>query len=645
MEGILFKIEAKDNFSNVTSQAKTEIKEIGGTANESSTSVSNFGSKMTSLVGITTAVVAGVAAVGAEMYKLVQVYGEAEQVQIKFNFAMQQFNIGQTTQRQLEQLAVDMQKLVGISDETTKSAIALGLQMGIESEHIERATKVAIDLSMALGVNLETAMRMLARGTEGNIGALSRYIPALRELNLESASTEEILNAVEQRVGGISEMMSGSVLAHTNRLKESFGELKEEIGRGLAPAINSLVSGLSTYIEKMTTVIKQHNDFAEIQKSAAFQALYAAQSQAVYEKAIKEGWIGDFTRLSVELEKVRQRVAAEVNKWNAYQSGVKTETTTETPTIVENAIITELKAQIKALEAKVNDLQKQIDNLKTTAGDKSTAKKIETYFLPIPDIFKFYMNNMYQDFIYICESTASQVSDSVVEVIEADAYDLMAETEEIIKNYYKQNKEKKKEEEKEKEEEKFNTAGFASSIFGLDFSSIEGFLVSLAMATDTIQMIGGLIQPLITMVSSILYPVLVALIPLFDLVYSILGPLLKLFVPILAVLAAIVNNLIETFKAFGLLVYYIVTFQWGKISSIKPNYMTTSDINAIIATANAGISGATTTTTTGTGASYTAAATYHINVYVNTAALVGDTGLDEFAMLIWEKINLAKARE
>ncbi len=184
-----------------------------------------------------------------------------------------------------------------------------------------------------------------------------------------------------------------------------------------------------------------------------------------------------------------------------------------------------------------------------------------------------------------------------------------------------------------------------STITGLDFSSIEGFLVSLAMATDTIQMIGGLIQPLIIMVSSILYPVLVALIPLFDLVYSILGPLLKLFVPILAVLAAIVNNLIETFKAFGLLVYYIVTFQWGKISSIKPNYMTTSDINAIIATANAGISGATTTTTTGTGASYTAAATYHINVYVNTAALVGDTGLDEFAMLIWEKINLAKARE
>ena len=617
MEGILFKIEAKDNFSNVTSQAKTEIKEIGGTANESSTSVSNFGSKMTSLVGITTAVVAGVAAVGTAMYKLVQVYGEAEQVQIKFNFAMQQFNIGLTTQRQLEQLAVDMQKLVGISDETTKSAIALGLQMGIESEQIERATKVAIDLSMALGVNLETAMRMLARGTEGNIGALSRYIPALRELNLESASTEEILNAVEQRVGGISEMMSGSVLAHTNRLKESFGDLKEEIGRGLAPAINDLVGGLSDLIEKMTEAIKQNNDFAEIQKSAAYQTLYNAKSQQLYEKAIKEGWIGDTVRLATELEKLRNEVANEIKKWNDYQ-----------------------EAQLKNSSSKDNTK----DETKNGAGDKSTAKKIETYFLPIPDIFKFYMNNMYQDFIYICESTASQVSDSVVEVIESDAYDLMTETEEIIKNHYKQVREETAPTETAIEEG-FDTSGFASSIFGLDFSSIEGFLVSLVMATDTIQMIAGLIQPLITMVSSILYPVLVALIPLFDLVYSILGPLLKLFVPILAVLAAIVNNLIETLKAFGLLVYYIVTFQWGKISSIKPNYMTTSDINAIIATANAGISGATTTTTTGTGASYTAAATYHINVYVNTAALVGDTGLDEFAMLIWEKINLAKARE
>ena len=620
MEGILFKIEAKDNFSNVTSKAKTEIQEIGGTANESSTSVNNFGSKMTSLVGITTAVVAGVAAVGAAMYKLVQTYGEAEQVQLKFNFAMQQFGVSANMQMKLEQLASNTQKLIGLSDEATKEAAAYGLQMGIESQYIERATKAAINLSLALGIDLNSAMRMLARGTEGNIGALGRYIPALSNLNLESANTEQILAAVESRVGGISEAMAGSVVANTNRLKETFGDLKEEIGRGLAPAINSITSELSRLIEKMTQAIKQTNDYAEIQKTATFQALYAAQSQAVYEKAIKEGWIGDFTRLSVELEKVRQRVAAEVNKWNAYQSGVKTETTTETPTIVENAIITELKAQIKALEAKVKDLQKQIDNLKTTGGITGTE-----YFLPMTDVWDFWLGNMNDEFVYIIEETANNIEE-VVENIQRT----FGNAEELAPE----------------ENTGTNEVGnILSTITGFDFSSIEGFLVSLVMATDTIQMIGGLIQPLITMVSSVLYPVLVALIPLFDLVYSILGPLLKLFVPILAVLAAIVNNLIETFKAFGLLVYYIVTFQWGKLGSIKPNYMTTADINAIIATANAGISGATTTTTTGTGASYTAAATYHINVYVNTAALVGDTGIDEFAMLIWEKINLAKERE
>ena len=165
MEGILFKIEAQDNFSNVTSKAKTEIQEIGGTANESSTSVNNFGSKMTSLVGITTAVVAGVAAVGTAMYKLVQTYGEAEQVQLKFNFAMQQFGVSANMQMKLEQLANNTQKLIGLSDEATKEAAAYGLQMGIESQYIERATKAAINLSLALGIDLNSAMRMLAQGT------------------------------------------------------------------------------------------------------------------------------------------------------------------------------------------------------------------------------------------------------------------------------------------------------------------------------------------------------------------------------------------------------------------------------------------------------------------------------------------------
>ena len=177
-------------------------------------------------------------------------------------------------------------------------------------------------------------------------------------------------------------MMSGSVLAHTNRLKESFGDLKEEIGRGLAPAINNLVGGLSTLIEKMTTVIKQNNDFAEIQKSAAYQTLYNAKSQQLYEKAIKEGWIGDTVRLATELEKLRNEVANEIKKWNDYQA-----------------------TQIKATTTPVTTTPAT-----TTTTTQTTAKKIETYFLPIPDIFKFYMNNMYQDFIYICENTAHRVS-------------------------------------------------------------------------------------------------------------------------------------------------------------------------------------------------------------------------------------------
>jgi len=128
----------------------------------------------------------------------------------------------------------------------------------------------------------------------------------------------------------------------------------------------------------------------------------------------------------------------EIKKWNDYQATqIKTTTTpaTTTPTT-------------------------------TTTTTQTTAKKIETYFLPIPDIFKFYMNNMYQDFIYICESTASQVSDSVIEVIESDAYDLMTETEEIIKNHYKQVREETAPTETAIEEG-FDTSGFASSISDL----------------------------------------------------------------------------------------------------------------------------------------------------------------------------------
>ena len=254
MQGILFSIEAQDKFSNTFKKAQTEIQKTGNVAGKTKEEVDgldknflNLSRGVGGLAGIFTNLIpaiGGVSTVIIGLYKGIEYCTkaamEAEVVQVRFATALGLAGANQQTITFLTEYAGKLQTLTGVSDEAIKSAMALGSTMGLSGAEIQKAIKVALDLSAALGVDLNTAMRMLAKGAEGNREQIKRYIPSLGDLNLEAMSTAEILDLVGQKVEGMAQKMAETGQGSINKMKESFGDLAEIIGATFIPLVDVL---------------------------------------------------------------------------------------------------------------------------------------------------------------------------------------------------------------------------------------------------------------------------------------------------------------------------------------------------------------------------------------------------------------------
>jgi hypothetical protein len=90
--------------------------------------------------------------------------------------------------------ATSIQRVTTLGDEQVMSLVTLGKTMGITNDKLGDATKGAIGLSKAFGIDLNSAMKMTALAMQGEFTMLQRYIPALR-----TATTQAEKMAIVQK--------------------------------------------------------------------------------------------------------------------------------------------------------------------------------------------------------------------------------------------------------------------------------------------------------------------------------------------------------------------------------------------------------------------------------------------------------------
>jgi hypothetical protein len=185
----------------------------------------------------------------------------------------------------IEAWSSEIQNATTVGDEASQQIASLALSMGVTQDKLEDATKGAIGLSESLGIDLTSAMKMVALANEGEFNMLSRYIPALR-----TATTDAEKQAiVQQAMANGFDLAKAKAETFTGRLEqlknaqgdnlESFGRIVAVVGKDFVESMIDGQKAISDFLndaDRIAAIASSFKILGEVGKelgSVAFKEL------------------------------------------------------------------------------------------------------------------------------------------------------------------------------------------------------------------------------------------------------------------------------------------------------------------------------------------------------------------------------------
>jgi hypothetical protein len=209
---------------------------------------------------------------------------EQERAVNELNVALQ--SIGTTSvgiSQDLQAFASQLEKTSTFADEVTLSASAMFIQLTGTTKGVKEATIAAQNLASQFNLDLNSAMRIIAKSSEDSGAALKRYNIVVEQGATKSETLSNAIAAVNDKLGGVA----------ASKINTYEGALKQA-----GNAFNNLLENIGNYIIKNPTFINAIKLSADAFTSLA--KLFESPSQKAAALAQDE--------LKVKLEEVRGKI-------------------------------------------------------------------------------------------------------------------------------------------------------------------------------------------------------------------------------------------------------------------------------------------------------------------------------------------------
>lgn len=186
------------------------------------------------------------------MSKSLKVWGAQEDATLKLTIAANRFTKdSRGTVLSIKDLASKLQKMTGIGNEAYESVAALGLNMGIAENKISKATKASAVLSQIFDMDLNSAMKNLAKTQAGMTGELGESLPFLRDLTEEQLRNGEAIDLIIDKYGDYTDLLSNRNMVGTKRFWAALGDIGEVLGKKIAPAISKAADLMESFSQRV----------------------------------------------------------------------------------------------------------------------------------------------------------------------------------------------------------------------------------------------------------------------------------------------------------------------------------------------------------------------------------------------------------
>jgi hypothetical protein len=211
----------------------------------------------------------------------IEAFGEQEAASTKLVRALEnQGRATDATVSHLEGFATSLSRVTATNDEVIISAQGTLVSFGLQGEALDKATKAALDMSVAMGIDLGSAATLLGKAFQGNTGQLSRYGIEINK-NIEPTKRfSAVLGEVNGRFGGAATAQAQTFIGQVKQLGVSFNEFQESIGKlitgesgGILKFLNDIADRVNSAMSVIINARAQFNSLGDFLKTFAVSIL------------------------------------------------------------------------------------------------------------------------------------------------------------------------------------------------------------------------------------------------------------------------------------------------------------------------------------------------------------------------------------
>lgn len=160
----------------------------------------------------------------------------------------------------LQDYATELANTTTYTDDAIIKAMALGSSLGgLSGRYLRDATQAASDMAAALGMDLDSAMRMIIKATNGQTAALTRYGIVVEEGKNSSETFANVINKLNDQFGGTAKTKLNTYAGAVTQAEKAWADLKESMGKAVTEN-----DAVITAFKTITEWIKTSTEYAAV---------------------------------------------------------------------------------------------------------------------------------------------------------------------------------------------------------------------------------------------------------------------------------------------------------------------------------------------------------------------------------------------
>lgn len=270
-ESVTVSLEVVDKATKAIEDVVKKLDKLNDTAKQGTSGFKQFGAVFSGVFAADVALKA-IGAITNAATKLFDVFivdgvHAAEEAQDGLNKLSTAFALaGQDAAKASKDFALfaeALQNTTKFSDDAIVEAGALLESLSrLDEEGLKKATSAAIDMSAALGIDLDSAVRLVGKAANGNVEAFKRYGVEIRKGRDDAESLSNTLEVLNARFGGSAAAQLNTFGGSVARLANIFNNLQEAFGSVIVEnqAVINVIKEIGTIVDEVTKEVSDHKN-------------------------------------------------------------------------------------------------------------------------------------------------------------------------------------------------------------------------------------------------------------------------------------------------------------------------------------------------------------------------------------------------